>query len=355
MKQNPAFCFMITPNSLIIRYLSRTFLVLLMLCFSGSSVRAEEQAPYISHFNPAKGFKPAQRSLADIFLQMAGSFEHFGTPEPYIRHVMAEHDRIDAKYKKATGKGSYSRPNYLTDEYVENLLAGWNKLAPVLTLESLSRQSGRNMRYAIMGSWNMSVGEMIAVEDKLTPQEAIFYRKLLEKPWFEKSDFPALEAFYEAGYEKLTESGKTEMSKRIWLGKQTPEKLTEAVKIEKGGSKIVTILNEYQKKSITYLYDSKSPKTNSSDLEASLISQLHLNDDKVNYDGLKAFDRDALFYSHEIRTGFMKRINHIHNQAKLPGQADSIEKALIAILKELIVFSQMEFELALDEGRADQK
>ncbi len=122
--------------------------MLFVLLFSQSSARTEEAPPYAAYFNPAKGFKPAQANFQLIFLQMAGSFESSGSPEAYLRHIMAENSRIDGKYRLATGKTGAARPSYFTDEYLERLLRNWNKMAPALALESLARESGRNMRLA---------------------------------------------------------------------------------------------------------------------------------------------------------------------------------------------------------------
>lgn len=115
-------------------------------------------------YDPSKGFKPAQSSLTQIMLQLAGSLEHHGSPEPYIRHVIAEHKRIDAKYAKATGKtkGS-SRPAYLTDEKVEILLNNWKRIEKPLQFNDMCRKCGVYMRHAIQGSWNKTADELVTI------------------------------------------------------------------------------------------------------------------------------------------------------------------------------------------------
>lgn len=345
------------PNPLKFRYFRSvgiTFAALLLIS-PFDAARSAEPLPCTEHFNPANGFKPAQRNLTAIFLQMAGSLEHFGTPEPYMRHVLAEHVRIDARYKKAIGKGGSSRPAYLTADYVEKLLKEWNQMAPVLALESLTRQSGRNMRLAIMGSWNMPIAEMVAVETKLTPPESTTYRKLLERDWFEKRDFQALDAFYGSGHDKLSELGKSQMSKRVWRGQQTPEKRAEAIASDKGGTLIVTILNAHQKATLAHLEDKSRPKVTSDDLKATLVNRLRLTDESVDTAGLDESAADALFYSNAIRAMIFKRFAHVQKQAKSPKDVEAIRKALFLMLENLIVVAQSEYEAALYSDLADRQ
>ncbi len=343
-----------TPRVLIFRYFATAAL---LLGFFPNKAGAAEPQPYAGHFNPDEGFKPAQRSFQKIFLQMAGSFEANGTPEPYFRHVVAEYVRIDAKYKKATGKGVSCRHDYFTDEYIEKLIRNWNNMAKPLSLEPLVRQSGRDMRYAIMGSWNMTIPEKLSVEDKLTAAEAATYRDLLGKQWFEKSDFPTLQAFYAdgGGYDKLSELGKSQLSKRTHLGTMPSEKRSVEIESEKGGSLALTILNQHQDRTLAYLENRKSPKANSDTLQEALKTRLKLDVGGISLNGLSVSERDALFYSHQIRAGFMKRLDAVRAQAKSPDQAKAIESALMTMIDELAVAAQMEFQLGLDEDWANRK
>ncbi len=123
--------------------------------FLTSPILSEEKsAPeYLRFFEPAKGFKPVQTSLTDVFLQLAGSLEHHGTPEPYIRHILAEQARVSALFRQKTGKESPGRlPAYFTDAYADRLIANWNKLSPKLKLDAFAREAGRCTREAIRGT-----------------------------------------------------------------------------------------------------------------------------------------------------------------------------------------------------------
>lgn len=67
-------------------------------------------------FDPVRGFKPAQRDLTEIYLQIAGSLEYYGSPVPYMQHMASEHKRIEALYLAKYGTATKSlRPTYMTD------------------------------------------------------------------------------------------------------------------------------------------------------------------------------------------------------------------------------------------------
>ncbi len=103
-------------------------------------------------FDHAKGFKPAQSDLTAVFLQIAGSLEYYGNPEPYLRHMKAEHERIEAKYQKQLGKSQRSLcPSYMDAAYFDRFAANWQHIAPQLGLESLAKNTGHLMQLAING------------------------------------------------------------------------------------------------------------------------------------------------------------------------------------------------------------
>ena len=128
------------------------FFFALFLC-ADSGTLAAEKPEYLDSFNPAKGFKPAQRDLTEIFLQLAGSLEQYGSPEPYLRHIAQEHARIESLYRRKFGTEPKSyRPAYMTDEYLNRLAANWNLLSPKLGLEPFAKDVGHMMRDAIKGT-----------------------------------------------------------------------------------------------------------------------------------------------------------------------------------------------------------
>ena len=115
--------------------------------------RVADRPEYVASFDPAKGFKPAQRDLTEVFLQLAGSLEQFGSPEPYLRHVAAEHTRIEPLYRHKFGEEPKSfRPASMTDAYLDKLAANWNLLSPKIGLEPYVKDVGHMMCDAIKGT-----------------------------------------------------------------------------------------------------------------------------------------------------------------------------------------------------------
>lgn len=132
-----------------------SFALLVGTLLSPSILIAEEPSrpELLQSFNPAEGFKPAQRDLTEIFLQIAGSLEATGSPEPYLRHIALEHNRIAALYRQKTGKALRSlRPDYITDAYIDRLSANWNLLSPKIGLQDYAKEFGHDMRNAIQGT-----------------------------------------------------------------------------------------------------------------------------------------------------------------------------------------------------------
>jgi hypothetical protein len=116
-------------------------------------VHANQPPEYLQSFDPQKGFKPAQKDLTEIYLQIAGSLEFYGSPEPYLRHMASEHKRIDAKYLRKYGKRPAScRPENLTDDYLDVFSRFWKFLSPGLELESFAKEIGNTMRDGIRGT-----------------------------------------------------------------------------------------------------------------------------------------------------------------------------------------------------------
>jgi hypothetical protein len=116
-------------------------------------VFANQPPEYLQSFDPQKGFKPAQKDLTEIYLQIAGSLEFYGSPAPYLRHMASEHTRIEAKYRQKYGKLPTScRPENMTDEYIDLLSRFWQRLAPGLGLDSFAKEIGNTIRDGIRGT-----------------------------------------------------------------------------------------------------------------------------------------------------------------------------------------------------------
>lgn len=332
---------MIAHKPLRFRYLA---VVLPLLVASPCNCVAEPA--YAPYFNPDDGFKPVQPSLAKAFLKLAGSLEHFGTPEKYIRHVLAEHERIDAAHHAKGGKGS-SRPAYLTDEYADNLIASWNKMATPLKLENFCRQAGKNMRYAILGTKNMTVSELVLLETKLNENETATYRDLLGKQYFKKADFKAMEAFYETAYDKLTETGQTQISRRTMLGTLDPDARTKELSKLITGTALLDFLNKNQDATFARIEDRSKPKADSETLKKNLIEFLKLEKPLELSPGLNVHDSEAIIYAHKIRDEHMRRVLSVRRQIKAGRDAEIIVDNLNLMFENLVVIVQSEYEAAV--------
>ena len=119
------------------------------------TLQAVAQSPGSAHYQPAKGFRPAQTNLSEIFLQIAGSLESEGSPAPYFRHIQAEAKRIAGLYKAKTGRTPKSHlAAHMTDEYIDTAIANWELLSPKLDLDDLAKKAGLCAREAIRGTRN---------------------------------------------------------------------------------------------------------------------------------------------------------------------------------------------------------
>jgi hypothetical protein len=156
MKQNSSILFHPMLKALRIRYFRSVFsvsIVAIALFVGASRGSAAEKPEYVTSFDPAKGFKPAQTDLTEIYLQIAGSLEYYGSAEPYLWHVVKEHARIEALYLQKTGRAPKTyRPDYMTDAYIDRLSSNWKSLSPALGLESFAKGIGNTMRDAIKGT-----------------------------------------------------------------------------------------------------------------------------------------------------------------------------------------------------------
>jgi mRNA-degrading endonuclease toxin of MazEF toxin-antitoxin module len=329
-------------NPLIIRYLVWIFPIIAAL-----AATAAEPRPSPPYFNAEQGFKPAQRSFQPIFLQMAGSFEHYGTPANYLRHVNEEAKRVEAAWLKAKGKPAKFRPDYFTEEYIEKLIVGWNQMAPVLALESFSRNSGRQMRYAILGTESVAPADLAALESKLTKGESAEFQRFLAKPLLKKSDLKTAEVFYTDGngFDKLSVAGKVEMNKRVWRGMMDSQQLDSDFKQAKSGTVILSILDRHQTLVVGSI-EGKKPAGTADDLEGNLVQGLHLAEADVNFQALAAGSRDSVAYAHAIKSALNRRLTEIGKQAT-PQQMKDIDAALTLMFENLLVAAQLELEAGL--------
>ena len=185
--------------------------------------------------------------------------------------------------------------------------------------------------------------------------EKTAYISFLKKDYFTKADFPALESFYKAPYDKLSEGGGDQLSQRTKRGTLNPEQRDQSVKDSSHGTIIISIFNEHQKKTLASLEGKSPEKINSDNLQAALIEKLSLGKKDVTWQKLPPAEADALQFSHAIEDDFMMRVIHLSKQPIPKEQAEKIEKSLRIIIVNLLTIAQSEFEAALDDDFIDKK
>lgn len=153
MKQNSSILFHFMRHFLRNRYSRWLLVAVIAAClWVPAGALAAEPQEYLVSFDPANGFK-LQRDLTEIFLQLAGSLESYGSPEPYLRQMAKEHARIEALYLEKTGTAARSfRPAYMTDAYIDRLASNWKLLSPKIGLEPYAKEVGHLMRNAVKGT-----------------------------------------------------------------------------------------------------------------------------------------------------------------------------------------------------------
>lgn len=225
--------------------------MLLFALAPAPAVMAAEPSPLLTKPN----------GLPRIVENLARSLEEQGTPVPYLRRVLAESERIQAKYIQRMGKdGPKVCPDWLTTEYIKDLEIGWANLNPHLELDSFGRMIGRNLRLALAGEdgffvellaahqqrmlgamkgegdrcgyqnlkadflsrlrSNSYLEHAVAMEFGVNDANRSIYRRFLTYERFSRSDFDEMEAFYKSpdGHDMLSEFGKVRLSQRVLNG-----------------------------------------------------------------------------------------------------------------------------------------
>ncbi len=190
MKQNSSILFHCMANPLRKSYLRIRLWTVVAAVIAASHLQAADKPEYLASFDPAKGFKPAQSDLTEVFLQIAGSLEFYGSPEPYLRHMKAEHERIEAKYRQHFDtEPKHFCPAYMDEKYFSGLADNWKLLAPKLGLDPLTKKTGHLMREAINGTRDN--GTMLV--EIFNKHQARVYARMIGKGT-EPADFDALKS-----------------------------------------------------------------------------------------------------------------------------------------------------------------
>jgi hypothetical protein len=192
---------------------------------------------------------------------MARSLEEEGSPAPFLEGALREKKRLE-------GKGIRAFPARFTEERVSKVLASWKGIEGPLQLRDFMKASGRDIRYGIQGHWQKSIPELLADETKLSSAEKKRYEMLLGKESFQKNDVSAVDSFYSNEWDRLSQQGREQMSRRLQLGLAKPMwKIETPVEIEKG-TLIAETLRQYEQRVRADIAAGLEPRLSFQDLKA---------------------------------------------------------------------------------------
>ncbi len=245
--------------------------------------QTDEKPDYLKYFDPVKGFKtgadqpdgylaPNRREPRILRQSRAVSAPHEGRARTDQRDVSRE----------VRARSDQPLPAYMTADYLDTLEKNWNILSPKLGLETLAKEDGEMMVGIIKGAKGTGtivitlfndhqkqvfaamsgkapaadfdtlqtqlltqlelndagraahaaeIARTVTLENRLSDSEKTAYASFLQRDYFTKADFTALDLFYKSAYDRLTEQGKTEMHNRIQNGMRGTGPRSDAVEM----------------------------------------------------------------------------------------------------------------------------
>ena len=182
----------------------------------------------------------------------------------------------------------------------------------------------------------------------------------MERTHFLKSDARQLNTFYRDGgpWDRLSKQGKDALTWRVHLGTKTSAERALLIANKKrlcaGGTIIVDVFNEYQQLLIADMKKSGERKIGFKTLQAMLVKNLRLGDDIKDWEKLDWKERDAIWYSHQVRELFHSRFRLF--EGKVSQEGEEIWKNQMRLMAEnLLVFAHLEFMAGLFEKMADDE
>ena len=215
---------------------------------------------------PVSSGQSLERSngLTDISLRMAQSLEMEGSPAPFLKNALREKQRLERK-------GIQSFPVNFTKERVSKVLASWKGIEGPLQLQEFTKASGRDIRYGIQGHWQKTIPELVADEAGLNAAEKKRYETLLRKEKFQREDFPIMEAFYGNEWNRLTQQGRDQVSRRLHLGMNDSDRQLETPEELQKGTLFAETLRQYEKRVRGDFRAGKAPSLRASNLKLALV------------------------------------------------------------------------------------
>lgn len=279
--------------------------------------------------------------LTDVSLRMARSLETEGSPAPFLESALREKNRLE-------GKGIQAFPASFTEARVSKVLASWKGIEGPLQLRDFTKASGRDIRYGIQGHWQKSIPELLADETKLSSAEKKRYETLLGKERFQKGDVPAVDSFYSNEWERLSQQGREQMSRRLQLGLAKPMwKIETPVEIEKG-TLIAETLRQYEQRVRADIVAGREPSLGVQDLKSVLRRGATMKRPKGTENNWHYLDAKRSYQ--RIEAGIDARKSKV-KELMPPDAARRVIDTLDEVLELLIVAIDSEFKGRLMEKR----
>lgn len=294
-----------------------------LLCFSVVSVVAEDEFD----------FTFPEENLSAVYVKIARSLEHHGSPEPYIRWVVAE-----------VGKSNPGAlPDYFTEEYAEQLIGNWNKLEAPLQLDKLSREAGLYMRYAFRGSVHGDADEIVGFQSHLSTEKLKRYRYWTEKATLGKADMAKFNIFYDKVFDELNAIGQNFIRVMLYGSMEDPPQQHEIIKgmIERG-TLLAVAVDAYGKGMRKEVAENRLAENDERYLESFILKEVEIDGTEPDYSKLHLNTVEQVYFAHLIKQGFEERIEYALQKTDA-AMAAEIEKCLVSMAKNLSVLAYFEF------------
>lgn len=291
---------------------------------------------YYEYYNPDEGFKFGAESFSEVYLQIAGSLEHHGSPEPYICWVFAEIKKSNPEVL----------PDYFTDEYTEQLIDNWNKLEAPLQLDKLSREAGLYMRYALRSSVNGDDEEIVGFQSHLSSEKLERYRYWVENG-ATRADLTKLDSFYREVYDDLNPVGQNLISIMVLAPMRDQSHTQEIIKgMLERGTLLAVAIDAYGKGMKKELSENRLTENDDRYLEKFILKEVEINGTDPDYSKLHLNTVEQVYFAHLIKKGFDERIAFIRERADADLAARATN-ALIFIAENINILAHKEFVISI--------
>lgn len=279
--------------------------------------------------------------LTGVALGMARSLEAEGSPAPFLENALREKKRLE-------GKGIQAFPASFTEARVSKVLASWKGIEGPLQLREFTKASGRDLRYGIQGHWQKTIPELVADEAGLNAVEKKRYETLLKKEKFQREDFPIMEAFYSKEWDKLTQQGRDQISRRLHLGMTDSDRKLETPEELQKGTLFAETLRQYEKRVRGDFRAGKTPSLRANNLKLALVKGA--TKERPKEGGKNWYYQDTKNCYQRIHGGLEARKTKV-GELMPSDAAERVKATLDEVVELLFVAAHSEFIARVQESK----